>query len=86
MSLFLFKCNTLTCLLTYNSHKLPRFSLFTVNQLNFAANGRGVFFNELRKEGGRGSGGPASHTRPFPSTPLPGEHGEIFYLYETKGS
>ncbi len=26
----------------------------------------GVFFKEVRMDGGRGSGGPASHTRTFP--------------------
>ncbi len=35
----------------------------------------GVFFKEVRMEGGRGSGGPASHTRTFPDlVPPPGQN------------
>ncbi len=30
-----------------------------------------VFFKEVRMEGGRGSGGPASHTRTFPDQVIP---------------
>ncbi len=35
----------------------------------------GVFFKEVRMEGGRGSGGPASHTRTFTDlVPPPGTY------------
>ena len=38
----------------------------------------GVFFKEVRMEGGRGSEGPASHTRTFPDLVPPGKYLKCF--------